>query len=137
MRSISPTLLWGQDPPSQILTNGLERTTLYIMKTLLKILTGIVLSATMAHGEEPPAQERSMIWVAEVRGMSCPLCANNIEKQLKRDKAVESVEIDLGSGVVKIFYSRPMSGVGAAIKKSIEDAGFSTGEIQPAKTSGE
>jgi copper chaperone CopZ len=100
------------------------------MKTSWFVLVWSLMFFSVVRAEDQSSQPASKIWVAEVLGMSCPLCANNIEKQLKRDKTVESVEIDLGKGDVKITYSREVAETGS-IKKAIEDAGFSTRKIYP------
>lgn len=97
------------------------------MRNVFKI-TGLLLIAYFLS----PTQSLAMggeIWIAEVSGMSCPLCANNIEKQLTKDPDVSGVEVDLGSGSVKIHYMRERLGAEVLIRTSIERAGFTVGKV--------
>lgn len=93
----------------------------------LIVLIGSLLLSNIAHAQE------SKVWVAQVLGMSCPLCANNIEKQLKRDKDVDKVSIDLGTGKVKVEFKLDKANVEKSIKKAVEDSGFTVKEVAPWK----
>ena len=57
-----------------------------------------------------------------VHGMGCPLCANNIDKQLLAIPGVERVNVDLGSGAVQVTMggtNRPTSEqLAAAVQQS-------------------
>ncbi len=71
----------------------------------------------------------------QARGMSCPLCASNADRRLKRLDGVEWVNIDLGSGAVKVGLSE--SGERPSEKQltdAILDAGFTPVSVaMPAK----
>jgi len=69
-------------------------------------------------------------WVALVTGMSCPLCAKNIEKQVSRLEGVVDVKIDLGTGRVEVVYSRAHEGDKSSIAKAIKDAGFEAIDVK-------
>lgn len=59
-----------------------------------------------------------------VHGMSCPLCANGIDKQLEKVIGVETVAIDLDTGIVRVFFvpgAKPMS---SELRQAIERSGF-------------
>lgn len=60
----------------------------------------------------------------QVRGMSCPLCAHNIEQQLTKLTQVSNVQIDLGKGEVLADVTDSSEGTKFAMKQAIQDAGF-------------
>ncbi len=81
--------------------------------------------------------------VAELRvnGMSCPLCANNITQQLKLVRGVEAVEIDLGTGIVRVGVSPERRPSPAQFKAAVAASGFTLVDMvvpwtsqQPAET---
>lgn len=39
-----------------------------------------------------------------IQGLGCPQCVTNIEPQLKRIKAVETIKIDLGTGTAALTF---------------------------------
>lgn len=56
--------------------------------------------------------------VLEVHGLSCPLCANNLDKELLRVPGVQGVAVDIGTGMVRIDLAD-----GAKVQRStIDDA---------------
>jgi copper chaperone CopZ len=59
-----------------------------------------------------------------VKGMGCPLCATNVRKSLERVPGVEAVNIDLGTGVVKISAKANQTPEDAAVRKAVAEAGF-------------
>lgn len=79
---------------------------------------------------QPSLAQESKVWLAEVFGLSCPLCANNIEKQLKRDKDINKVSIDLESGKVIVDYKVSKPNMEGSIQKAIEDSGFTVREVR-------
>ncbi|MBN8645391.1 MAG: heavy-metal-associated domain-containing protein [Planctomycetes bacterium] len=66
-----------------------------------------------------------------VNGMGCPLCATNIDKQLKRVPGVKDVKVDLGSGMVTVGLlpgaTHPSP---ARLGDAVEDAGFTLVKIE-------
>lgn len=100
------------------------------MKTYLKM----ALLAALAFALPPQSLASgpaSGAWVAEVSGMSCPLCAHNIEKQLKRDPNVSRVTVDLGKGEVTVVYALAPLAAETSIRKAIDRAGFTVGKVHP------
>jgi copper chaperone CopZ len=69
--------------------------------------------------------------VLYVNGLGCPLCANNLEPQMKRVRGVERVEVDLGRGVAQVALSehgpRPSP---RRFRDAVEDAGFTLVRIE-------
>lgn len=90
-------------------------------------------ASTKAYDITPIAADSATM---RVNGMSCPKCANNIERQLTSLAGVESVDIDLGRGVVGVGFTpgapHPSE---AQLAKAINNTGFtlvsiSSGSVQ-------
>lgn len=68
-----------------------------------------------------------------IKGMSCPLCANNIDTQLRRLNGVTDVQIDMSTGFVTVDLlagppsSRPTR---SALAKAVANTGFTLVEIR-------
>jgi len=66
-----------------------------------------------------------------VKGLSCPLCATNVDKQLLAVRGVSDVRVDLGSGEVTLAFSpieqRPSR---AELRRAIVDSGYTLVEIR-------
>ena len=65
--------------------------------------------------------------VLQVRGMSCPLCAHNIDLQLRKVAGVTDVVVDLGTGNVTAKLDRSVPA--AALEKAVADAGFTVAGV--------
>lgn len=65
-----------------------------------------------------------------VKGMSCPLCANNIDKQLLRVPGVQSVSVDLGSGLVLARLTPNNSPTREQLVGAIVQSGFTLDRIE-------
>lgn len=65
-----------------------------------------------------------------VGGLSCPLCANNIENKLGGMKGVQSVSVDLGAGKVKVGFWGKDKPSPMALAKAVKDSGFTPTGIQ-------
>ncbi len=100
------------------------------MPIVAKIALAITLIGMTGPLEANSKIEPLDVWVAQVAGMSCPLCSNNIEKQLKRDKLVSDVEVDLGRGTVTVYYLAVKIGAEDPIRKSVERAGFTVLNVE-------
>lgn len=98
------------------------------MRTVIKAVVAILLTLSLP-SVSVAGEGDGKVWLAEVSGMSCPLCANNIEKQLKRDRDVGSVVVDLGAGTVKVVYLQGKPSAEWLIRKAIERAGFTVGNV--------
>jgi copper chaperone CopZ len=69
---------------------------------------------------EPLSADRATLYV---NGMSCPLCATNIDLQLKRVRGVDSANVDLSTGKVVI----DMPGMTKPSPKRLADAAADAG----------
>lgn len=65
-----------------------------------------------------------------VKGMSCPLCANNIDKQLLAVGGVEKVTINLGKGTVIARLMPINPPTRAQLEKAISESGFTLERIE-------
>lgn len=59
-----------------------------------------------------------------VRGLGCPLCAHNIDKQLLDVPGVQHVSVDLGTGTVAVALAGPRRPSAADFAQAVERAGF-------------
>lgn len=64
-----------------------------------------------------------------VQGMSCPLCANNIDRAVTRVAGVTSARLDLGRGTVSITLAPGSRVRHADLRKAIDDAGYTLQRI--------
>lgn len=65
-----------------------------------------------------------------VHGMSCPLCANNVDKQLMTVPGVESVRVDMGSGQVKVALAADARVTREQLAKAVDNSGFTLMEVR-------
>ena len=66
-----------------------------------------------------------------VKGMSCPLCAQNVDKQLMAIRGVSGAEIDLGSGEIDVtFDGFGVAPTEAQLRQAIVDSGYTLESIQ-------
>lgn len=62
--------------------------------------------------------------VVKANGLSCPLCASNIDSTLKKIPGVASVSIDLEKGEIRIGLTGGVRPSKARLAKAVKDAGF-------------
>lgn len=61
----------------------------------------------------------------EVTGLSCPLCAHSLTKQIQRLPAVEQIELDLGTGQLLMGLTPNTDWPSAdRLFQAVHDAGF-------------
>ena len=77
--------------------------------------------------KEPLSASRADLWV---NGMGCPLCATNIDMQLKRVKGVSEAKVDLGAGKVSIELAGENKPSPARLADAVADAGFTLVKIE-------
>ena len=68
--------------------------------------------------------------VLTVYGLSCPLCSNNLDGQLRRIPGVANARIDLKTGAVTVTFTDGHRVTRADLGKAVEDAGFTLKDIQ-------
>jgi copper chaperone CopZ len=82
--------------------------------------TGSGVSSTSFNDEPITTPTATLV----VHGMSCPLCANNVDKQLLRVPGVQSVEIDMGDGSVRVQLADEPRPSKAQLARAVEQTGF-------------
>jgi len=65
-----------------------------------------------------------------VKGLSCPLCATNIDKQLARVAGVQTVHADLATGEVYVEFDAKVRPSAAALSRAVVDSGFTLDRIE-------
>jgi len=68
--------------------------------------------------------------VMTVHGLSCPLCSNNLDGQLRRIPGVANAAIDLKTGAVTVTFTDGHRVTRADLGKAVEDAGFTLKDIR-------
>lgn len=64
-----------------------------------------------------------------VQGLSCPLCASNVDKQLLKVAGIQDVSVDLGAGLVKVRFDPAQAPSEATLRKAVEDSGYTLAGI--------
>lgn len=65
-----------------------------------------------------------------VTGLSCPLCATNIETPLKRVPGVAGVRVELDQGLVRVQLAGKALPSQQRLAAAVEDAGFTVTRIE-------
>lgn len=69
--------------------------------------------------------------VLTVHGLSCPLCSNNLDGQLRRIEGVEGASIDLKTGEVTVRLAAGHSVSSGDLSRAVDEAGFTLKKIVP------
>jgi copper chaperone CopZ len=70
--------------------------------------------------------------VLTVHGLSCPLCSNNLDGQLRRLEGVEAAVIDLKTGAVTVRLATGHRVTPQDLERAVHDAGFTLKAIESA-----
>jgi len=65
-----------------------------------------------------------------VHGMSCPLCANNVDKQLLDVRGVSSVHVDMGTGEAKVWFAPGAKVTRRQLADAVDKSGFTLAEVR-------
>ncbi len=65
----------------------------------------------------------------EVDGLSCPFCAYGLEKNLKKVKAIESVNIDMKTGKATVIIKSDRQVDDQVLRQAVKKAGFTARDI--------
>ena len=76
------------------------------------------------------AQDAAPVYTIQVDGLACPFCAYGIEKQLGAIEGVESIEIDIRSGSVKVTVQAGAILEEERARRAVEAAGFTMGGFE-------
>ncbi len=64
------------------------------------------------------------------QGLSCPLCAHNLDKQLLKVQGVASAEVDLSTGAAKVGFADGARVTPRQLIDAVEASGFTLTKIQ-------
>lgn len=85
-------------------------------------------SAESAAAESAATDEdTATLWV---KGLSCPLCAHNIDKQLARVPGVRNVAVDLSEGKVTLRVSADRPPTREQLARAVDASGFTLDRIE-------
>lgn len=101
------------------------------MILLLAVAAGMFTTFAYAEAaaDKAPLSEVQRV-VLTVHGLSCPLCAHNLDGQLLKIKGVEKATIDLDTGTVDVRMKKGHAVTRKAIEKAVDDSGFSLKKIE-------
>lgn len=92
----------------------------------MKCIFSLLFLLSVASGPIALAADKTV--TLEVKGMSCPICAGAVEKQVKKVPGVKSVKIHLSKGRAVIIADESVSN--ESLEKAVEEAGFTPGDIE-------
>ena len=69
--------------------------------------------------------------VLTVHGMSCPLCASNLDEQIERIDGVTESRIDLDTGDVHVTMDADARVTRAMLADAVRRAGFTLKDVRP------
>jgi len=98
------------------------------MKTLILILSIFLTSFNFLSADE--SYEESNEIKIHVKGMVCDFCARSVEKTFSSTKVVESVNVDLDLGVIKLKLKEGETLSDEKIKKLIKANGYALESIE-------
>ncbi len=97
------------------------------------IMMLFLLGCAHTGGLEVPTREDALYAHSEVvltvYGLSCPLCSNNLDGQLRRVDGVTGAEIDLETGAVRVSFEEGHTVQQNDLQKAVQDAGFTLQNI--------
>jgi|GEM_PF-2849175 len=96
------------------------------------LLTSTVLltaCATTGSASAPPLDPKQADAVVQVKGMSCPQCANSIKLLMDGMDEISDSRVDLGDGRVFIAFAPDKTLSEAQIIDLVDRAGFTAGEV--------
>jgi copper chaperone CopZ len=102
---------------------------LFVMRLLLSISVALCLIGCASKPAVAPSAatvDKTLV----VKGLSCPLCASNLDKRLLKLPGVQSAVIDLGTGTVHMKVVEGASPTDAELAKAVEAAGFSLDRVE-------
>ena len=84
----------------------------------------------MDHSDLPEFQPAADTRVMTVYGMSCPLCATNVDKQLLRVPGVEKVDVNLADGKIQVKIDEQNAPTDERLKDAVVESGFTFKSIE-------
>ncbi|MGE0480391.1 MAG: heavy-metal-associated domain-containing protein [Phycisphaerae bacterium] len=105
----------------------------WILVVLVSLMSGCAStdrrSSTPATVSDPIAASAASATLS-VHGLACPLCAHNIDKQLLRVGGVKTVDVDLGTGTVKLSFEAGKQPSDKELAAAVEAGGFTLNKVE-------
>ena len=95
-----------------------------IRSMLIAIAVAGFSPTTLAQSDAVPASETGETVVAKVNGMVCDFCAQAVTKVFGREDAVESVDVDLDNGQIKVAMKPGKTLDDAKIESLVRKSGY-------------
>ena len=83
----------------------------------------VTVSSNTAAGEPPSA----LLWV---KGLACPFCTFNVERQLGKVVGVKSINVTLKTGQVHVIFSKEQSPSEEQLRQAIKESGFTVDRVE-------
>lgn len=65
-----------------------------------------------------------------VKGMTCPFCVQNVDKQISGMEGVDGVDVDLDTGLVRVLLAEEGAPSRAELVSKVGDSGFTLDRIE-------
>lgn len=102
-----------------------------ILSALALFLCAVApVSAVGQEAETEPPRAGPPEVVVEVGGLTCPFCAYGLEKKFVEAAPVDSVEVGLETGEVRLWLKPEREMTDAEVRDVVRDAGFTPGEVR-------
>lgn len=85
-------------------------------------------SVAAARTDDTPVQGREAILT--VYGMSCPLCANNVDKSLLEVPGVTAVDVDMSTGRARVTLDGKTPVTRGQLARAVDNSGFTLRSVQ-------
>jgi len=85
-------------------------------------------SAAVARMDDTPVSGREVVLV--VHGMSCPLCANNVNNTLRDVQGVTNVQVDMGTGRTRVTVDEAAGVTHGQLASAVHKSGFTLHRIE-------
>lgn len=100
----------------------------------LPLLAATAFSGCTTGAGEPasvaaPRTDEHLVKVT-INGMVCNFCATNLDKTFEKTPGVTGVHVNLAAGAVLLRVTTPASPDDAAIRRTVDDAGFEVRAIE-------
>jgi len=88
---------------------------------------GVTAEATPVAVSDRNPDTTAVLWV---KGLACPYCVQNIDKQIAALPGVDSVEIDLPTGKVTVGLTPDEPATEQSLVDAIDDSGFTLDRVE-------
>lgn len=83
--------------------------------------------AESANDDSFATDRTATLWV---KGLACPYCVHNVDRQLAALPGVERVHVDLSTGKVRVALAAEQPATRDVLVKAIDDSGFTLDWIE-------